>query len=312
MAGLAAAAAFAAVLFVFLGAASLAETAPGSGASLRSRLDALRGLGPPVGEEGGFGAPRGTSLSAAARAAVSRALDRLQPHARRLATEEIEQRLLWAGLSLPPDRFAAARLLCTGALSLLLAAAGGALSGLAVAALPLGLVGAGLGWLLPDLWLDQRLRRRQAEMSRELPMFVDLLSTATQAGLPLDEALRVVGRQSSGVLAQTFLKALRAREAGQTLEAALEWAASRLGNRDVESIARTIAQARQYGTPVSQVLSEIGDAVRRERVERARERAGRTGTLVILPVALFILPVTVVILAYPALVSVLHSLLATG
>lgn len=311
MAGLAAAAAFAAVLFVFLGAASIAETAPGSGASLRARLDALRGMGPPD-ADAGAPAAGARPLSAAARTAVSRALDRIQPHARRFATDEVEQRLLWAGVALSPDRFAAARLLCAGALSLAIALSSGAVSGVALAAVPMGLVGAGLGWLAPDLWLEQRLRQRQSQMARELPTFVDLLATAAQAGLPLDEALRVVGTRSSGVLAQTFLRALRAREAGQTLEAALEWAASRLGNRDVENIARTIAQARQYGTPVSRVLGEIGDAVRRERVERARERAGRTGTLVILPVALFILPVTVVILAYPALVSVLHSLLATG
>lgn len=311
MAGFATVAAFAAVLFFALGVIAHREQAVGSGVPLRMRLDALRGMADWSGGAAADADARAT-LSHAARQAVARALDRLQPHGRALASEEIEQRLLWAGVNLSPDRFGAARLLCTGGGAIIAGIGLSALAGSVLAAVPLGLVGAGVGWIVPDLWLNQRLRQRQAQMARELPTFVDLLSTSTQAGLPLDEAIRTVGQEAPGVLSQTFLRALRAREAGQTLEAALEWAAERLGNRDVESIARAIAQARQYGTPVSQVLGEIGDAVRRERVERARERAGRTGTLVILPVALFILPVTIVILAYPALVSVLHSLLSSS
>jgi len=191
-------------------------------------------------------------------------------------------------------------------------AAGGVLLGGAVGSLTAALFTAALGglagWAAPDLWLQLAVRRRHAMIDRELPAFVDFLATAAQAGLPLEEALERVQREFPGVVADAFAATRRARAAGQTLEEALEWIAERLGHPDVAAVTAAIARAQEYGTPLSAVLSDLGRTLQQERRDRARERAGRTGILLIFPLVAFILPVTVVLLGYPAAVSLLKTL----
>src|ERR1700729_548521 len=62
------------------------------------------------------------------------------------------------------------------------------------------LVALGLGFLLPDFWLSNRISARQARIRRGLPDVLDLLVICIEAGLSLDQA--VVRTTDELVLAQ--------------------------------------------------------------------------------------------------------------
>ncbi|HEY8418605.1 MAG TPA: type II secretion system F family protein [Limnochordales bacterium] len=155
-------------------------------------------------------------------------------------------------------------------------------------------------------WLAARVRDRRGRVTRELPALVDFLATAAEAGLPLEVALERVRREFPGVVADTFAATRAPRAADETLPGALKWTAERVGHPDGAAVTAAIARAQGYGTPLGAVLSDLGRTLRQAR--RARERAGRTGILLIFPLVVFIVPVTVVLLGYPAAVNLLKTL----
>lgn len=265
---------------------------------LRASLDRLRGAGRPE----AVWSPSGPSLA-------DRIFGPIQGRIAKMGVpDDLGQRLQWAGVEMLPERFVAIRYTSIVVGIVLFGVGVGGMLGDPWAMVPFGLLGGVVGWALPDAWLNRQTRQRQALMERELPMFLDLLVTTTQSGVPLETAVRHVAERAPGLLSSTFARAMMIADAGHTLEGALDWAANYLGNRDVESIAQAVAQARHYGTPPSQVLSDISVAVGRERVDKANERAGQVSGLLIFPLVLFIFPATLVILVYPALVTALAML----
>jgi len=59
----------------------------------------------------------------------------------------------------------------------------------------MGLVLAGLGYLLPSLWLGSQIRKRRKEITRRLPDALDMLTISVEAGLAFESAmLRVAER----------------------------------------------------------------------------------------------------------------------
>lgn len=257
-------------------------------------------------------APPWEKTASGAMSILERLLDRLRPYGARATPEDVEQRLLWAGLSMDAQRFGSIRLLCTcvgAAAGILLI---GPLLGSLSSALLMGVVGAAAGWIGTDQWLTARIRRRHRDVEKELPTYVGLLATAMAADLTLEQALEQVRLEFPGILSTVFAAAGRARLAGQTLDEGLLWAADQLGHPDVTNVVQQIIKARQYGTPLSDELGHLATTLEHIERQRAEERARRLGVLLILPVAMFIMPATLLILGYPAMVTLLRNLLASS
>lgn len=275
------------------------------GWELQMALEALRG-----GDLTQAGFATSTRKKADLRILVERLIERLKPYGSKAAAEDTEQRLIWAGLKMDVDRFGAIRLLC---------GAGGALAGLVllgpmwgsfIGALIFGLVGGFLGWLGPDLWLTSKVNQRHRTISKELPTFVTFLASAVAANLPLAEALRQVQERLPGVLSDVVSVALRAPQVGQTLEEGLEQVANRLGHPDVKQVFRQIIRSQETGTPLVRELRSIGQTLQVQRRERAKEVGNRLSVSMIFPLIIFILPVILLFLGFPAMTTLLNSLLS--
>jgi tight adherence protein C len=223
-------------------------------------------------------------------------------------SDDLAQRLMWAGLGSQPERFGAMRLMAAGAGAILLALLAGAFSRSASAAFPTALLGALGGWMAPDMWLNARVRARHAQIQRELPVFLDLIGTALESGASFTVAVEHVQREMPGILPAEFGRVLAMTGAGGGLAAGLQRLAERLGDRDVQAVADTIARSHEYGVQLVQNLTEINRTLRYERAAKAEERAGRAGVMVIVPLVVFVLPTTMLIIGYPAMVSLLHGL----
>src|SRR3546814_5585976 len=83
---------------------------------------------------------------------------------------------------------------CLGALGLAIVFAACALvlasSAAVVPGAIAGLAGAGLGWLMPALWLRDKVRERKRQVVRALPFMLDMTTLCVEAGLNLASALQ--------------------------------------------------------------------------------------------------------------------------
>ncbi len=168
----------------------------------------------------------------------------------------------------------------------------------------LGLVG---GYLAPDWQLEERIRTRRTRCLMELPTVLDMLTIAASAGLALEQAISIVGRQSQGTVARELQHAIREMALGQrSIVDALEAMAERNAVPELTSLVSQLRSAYEQGIPLSQALAAQAEALREQKRLRIVEEGGKATVRMILPVALFILPVLFVVLLVPAAIELMR------
>ncbi len=167
---------------------------------------------------------------------------------------------------------------------------------------------AGAGLLLPDLWLRASVNRREDEILKQLPNFLDLLSISVQAGLGFDAALQKVSEKTPGALSQEFSKAIKEMSIGKPRREALRDMAERLNINEVTIFASAIIQAELLGISIANVLQVQSQQARENRRMQAEEKAMKAPIKMLIPLVIFIFPVIFIILLGPAFIKIMETL----
>ncbi len=175
-----------------------------------------------------------------------------------------------------------------------------------------------MSYKAPDLFIDNKVKKRSDAIRKGLPDALDLLVICAEAGLTVDAAFGRVARELGRAypeLGEEF--ALTAIELGFLTERrmAFENLASRVDLEAVRGVVTTMIQTEKYGTPLASALRVLSAEFRNERMMRAEEKAARLPAIMTVPLILFILPVLFVVILGPAACSISDSFLsgnATG
>lgn len=178
-------------------------------------------------------------------------------------------------------------------------------AGVAVTALPwpVPLVGGLLGALLagwPILWLRETARRREWQVLRDLPVYVDMLTLALEAGCALSVALQVAtSRTPDSPLRRAFQRVQVDLRAGRSRHDALRALGERLDLAAVTALVAALVQADSSGGSLSGVLRSQADQRLNERFARAERLALEAPVKLLAPLILCIFPCTFMVLAFP-------------
>ncbi len=167
-----------------------------------------------------------------------------------------------------------------------------------------------LGYLLPSLYLDRRIKGRRLEHQAGFPDFMDLLVVCADAGLSMEAALDRVGRElgvSYPSLAANIHMANLEIRAGRTMTEALEHLGDRLGLDEARSFATLIQQSDELGSSIGDALRVYSDDMRHKRLSRAEEKAYSLPAKLAVPMMICIFPVLFIVILCPVIVR-----LATG
>jgi tight adherence protein C len=167
---------------------------------------------------------------------------------------------------------------------------------------------AGLGGLLPFLWVSRRVRGRQQAIWRSLPDAFDLITTCVEAGLGLDASFDRVSEKLAGPVSEEFAETLREVAMGKSRRDALRDMGERTGVGDLQTFANAILQAEELGTSLGTVLRGQSTQMRLRRRQRAEEEARRAPGKMVFPLVFFILPSLFVIILAPVLIEVFELL----
>ncbi|MCD6093803.1 MAG: type II secretion system F family protein [Candidatus Omnitrophica bacterium] len=229
-------------------------------------------------------------------------LDLLIPLNKRLnlpgLKQGLQKRLVCGGVELTADQFLSlkeiASVLC-GLFYLLIS------KGITPLHFILSLV---VGFFLPDLWLRNKIQKRQQEIRRALPDVVDLLSLSVEAGLDFMLAVNRVVRESK---LNPFIEELgrmwQETRIGRSRREALLHMGERIDIPDVSSFVRTLVQAERMGTSIAEALHNLSQEVRLQRFQRGEKLALQAPVKLLIPLMLFILPVVLIIVAGPILLQ---------
>lgn len=178
----------------------------------------------------------------------------------------------------------------------------------AIVAVPVtGAIFAVLGYVLPDVWLEQRIRRRRQQIQRSLAEATDLLTLVVESGMSLDEGLLSITERFHNALGDEIGKVLREIRLGRPRMAALESMADNAGVPDLHHLVESIVQSDQMGVPIARLLRVQATEMRRRQRQSAQERAAQASSRMVFPMVGCIFPVLWIVLLGPAVVQVLKS-----
>jgi tight adherence protein C len=170
--------------------------------------------------------------------------------------------------------------------------------------------GAGLGYLLPPIFLDHIINKRKDEHRAGFPDFLDLMIVCSEAGLSMEASINRVCQEMSAAYpslsANLYFTTLETR-AGRTMNDALQNLAERLAIDEAKTFATLLQQSAELGSSLVDSLKVYSDEMRNKRMMKAEEKATALPTKMMIPMMIFIFPILFIILLFPAYLRVLET-----
>jgi tight adherence protein C len=173
------------------------------------------------------------------------------------------------------------------------------------------LMGCAAGWVLPRMFLERKVKKRQEILRLSLPDALDLLVVSVEAGLGLDMAIQHVARELQMThpdLSEEMSLVTLEMRAGKRRSDALRNFAERTGEGEIRKLVAILVQSDRFGTSMGESLRTHSDFLRTRRRQEAEERAGKVGVKLVFPIFFFILPSMLIVAAGPGLLQIFKHL----
>jgi tight adherence protein C len=157
------------------------------------------------------------------------------------------------------------------------------------------------GWM--PFWLRGAGRKRQQDIDRELPDFLDVLGVTVSAGLGFRAAVERVCEFHDGALAQEMRRALQEMSVGVSRRDAFTGLRERSRSESVASFVTALLQAEELGVPLAEALADIAKDVRREHAAAVRQTGAEAAPAVSLVVTLTILPGAMILIIASVIIA---------
>jgi len=182
------------------------------------------------------------------------------------------------------------------------------MSGMAMMA-SMGIAGAigFFGFLMPNIWLDRKIKERRKDITRSLPDAIDLLTISVESGLGFDPALQRVAEKWDNALTREFARVLSEMRIGKTKREALREMAVRADEDGLTTFVSSVIQADTLGVPITQVLRIQSEAMRVRRRQLAEEKAQKAPLKMLFPMVFLIFPAFYVVILGPAVPRVIEA-----
>lgn len=131
------------------------------------------------------------------------------------------------------------------------------------------------GYMGPIYLIKHRAKKRQEQISLDLPDFLDMMSITLQAGMSLDEALQYYVETNEGPLSEEFARFNQEIKFGVQREYAYRSLMNRTTSSQLETLIQSLIQAYNLGTPIAQTFTQQAEELRKMRSEKAKEAAGK-------------------------------------
>ncbi len=176
---------------------------------------------------------------------------------------------------------------------------------------PVALSFAGIGALLPDLWLRRETRAHAKAIVNGLPDVLDLLIVCIEAGSALDQSLAKASEELD-MTHQVLTRELRLINteirAGVPRLEAFQNFAQRTQVEEVQSLVTLLVQTDRFGTSIAKALRAHAEAARTKRRQRAEERAKKVGVKLVFPLVFCVYPAVYLVCIGPAVIAIYRAL----
>ena len=164
------------------------------------------------------------------------------------------------------------------------------------------------GMYSPNLFLKNKIQRRQLSIKRAFPDALDLLLICVESGMSIEAAFRKVSEEigtQSVALAEEFTLTTAELSYLPDRRQAYENLVQRTGLDGVKAVGIALQQSERYGTPLGTTLRVLAQENRDMRMSEAEKKAAGLPPKLTVPMIVFFLPVLFVVILGPAAIKVM-------
>lgn len=165
--------------------------------------------------------------------------------------------------------------------------------------------------LLPKRYITARASTRLRGVDDELSLFVQMLRILFDAGLAVEQALRVIileGRAVLPVLVQELEPVLRRAEQGLDLESEMAVAAEALDHPGFNDVMIIVRQMLKQGGSARASLGKLIEVLESRRLTDMQERVSKLSAKMTVVMIVFFFPALIILLAGPGFISISESM----
>ncbi|MBL6991375.1 MAG: type II secretion system F family protein [Bacteriovoracaceae bacterium] len=163
-----------------------------------------------------------------------------------------------------------------------------------------------IGFIYPNIWVNGKIKARQAEILRNMPFAVDMLALSVEAGLDFVAAMaKVIDKARPSALVEEFEIMLKEIKVGASRAEALRNMSWRIDSIEMASFTATLIAADSVGASIGPILKGLSEEIRGKK-SAAAEKAGATAaTKILFPMLFLIVPAVFIVVAAPLVIELM-------
>ncbi len=127
------------------------------------------------------------------------------------------------------------------------------------------LIGAGIGIVLPNIYLNSQKSKRLIKFDEQLPDMINLMVNGLRAGYSTMQAMEAISKELPAPICDEFRRVVQEMQIGVTMERALENLVRRIPSPDLDFVVTAINVQREVGGNLAEILDIISHTIR-ERI----------------------------------------------
>jgi tight adherence protein B len=128
-------------------------------------------------------------------------------------------------------------------------------------------------YLLPRMWVNRKRRKYQAAFLDELPNAVEAIVRGVKTGLPLNDSIRVVAKDTKEPVKSEFARVLDQQAVGMSMTEAVAVLLDRVPLPEVNFFVVVIAVQQQAGGNLSEALGNLAKVLRNRKKMKQKIKA---------------------------------------
>jgi tight adherence protein C len=166
-----------------------------------------------------------------------------------------------------------------------------------------------MGFILPDMWLNDRIRSRRIDIEKILPDALDTFALIVGAGLNFNEAIEIYIKEAKpNFLRDEFVVVNDETRLGRSVIESLKNMAKRIDSASIDHFITILLQSQKTGVPLSEVLDAQATDVRSRHFYLAEEAGNKAPIKMIFPLLLLIMPNVFIVLFAPMILKYYYKI----
>lgn len=172
-----------------------------------------------------------------------------------------------------------------------------------------GIIGFLVGFIVPDSTWRSKVAKRQKDIIRGFPTFVDLAALMIESGLDYMSAFeRIVKISTEKTGWETEVeKTINEVQLGYSRRDALHRMSDRIGLQEIRSFVGLIVQSDELGTSLVELLRNYSADMRFRRLNKAEKLAAQASTKMLIPMFVFIFPTVFIMMLSPMVMDLVNG-----